>query len=245
MRKIISFLPRSATILIFLMCACPCFAQPSEQSKKMAAEYHQKGQQAQRDGDTDTAIMCYQKAIEMDPTLAVAFNDLGVLYEAKDWNDKAKQAYGKAINLDPILPSPYYNLGSVYEKEGNLEKAVYYFKRRVMLGEWNDEWTAKARRELQGLGVNDPEVRADYLDQYLARIEASGDIDAKPKGNDLDPKKRKRSALLHLARGKQLYYMGMYGEALTELSFAVVLDPKNKEIEKTLEEVQRQAIVSN
>lgn len=244
MKKITPFLPALIVVLILLTCVCPSFAQLSVESKKLAAEYRDKGLEAQRNGDMDTALVYYQKAMEIDPTMAIAYNDAGVIYEAKGWNDRAKQAYGKAIDLNPNLASPYYNLGSIYEKEGNLEKAIYYFKKRVLIGDWNDEWTTKARRELQSLGVSDPEVRADFLDQHLASIEASNDIDnATPKGNDLDPKKRKREARMHLLRGKQLYYMGMNIEALQELGMADILDPKNKEIQKMFDEVHRKTLM--
>ncbi len=245
MKKITPFLPALILIPLFLTFVHPCFSQFSAESKKLAAEYRDKGLLAQRNGDLDTALVCFQKAMELNPALAVAYNDAGVIYEAKGWDDRAKQAYGKAIDLDPTLPSPYYNLGSIYEKEGDFEKAIYYFKKRVLIGDWNDEWTMKARRELKGLGVSDPEIKADFLDQHLASLEASGDVTGIPRGNDLDPKKRKRDARLHLFRGKQLYYMGMYAEALKELGIAEILDPKNKEIQKTLEEVTRKALMNN
>ncbi len=244
MKKTTPFIPAFIFALLFIVSLPPCFAQLSAETKKMAAEYRDQGLKAQKGGDLDTALMYFQKSVELDPTLAIAYNDLGVVYEARGWNDKAKQAYGKAIDLDPTLASPYYNMGSIYEKEGDLEQAAYYFKKRVMIGDWNDEWTSKARQELRGLGVTDPEIRQDFLDQHLAGLEASSDIHALPKGNDLDPRKRKRDAQLHLFRGKQLYYMGMYPEALTELGVAGILDPKNKEIEKTFEEVHRKALMN-
>jgi len=241
MKKITPFFPALA-IILFL--ASPSFAQGSAETKKMAMEYRDRGLKAQKGGDAETALVYFQKAMELDPSLAVAYNDAGVIYESKGWNDRAKQAYGKAIDLDPTLASPYYNLGSIYEKEGDLEKAAYYFKKRVMIGDWNDEWTQKAKEVLKALGVNDPEIKEDFLDQHLASLEASGAISGEPKGNDLDPKKRKRDAQLRLFRGKQLYYMGQYPEALMELSVAVVLDPKNKEIKKTLEEIQRKSLMN-
>ena len=241
MKKITPFFPALAIILFLVS---PSFAQGSAETKKMAMEYRDRGLKAQKGGDPETALIYFQKAMELDPSLAVAYNDAGVIYESKGWNDRAKQAYGKAIDLDPTLASPYYNLGSIYEKEGDLEKAAYYFKKRVMIGDWNDEWTQKAREELKGLGVSDPEIREDFLDQHLASVEASGAITGNPKGNDLDPKKRKRDAQLHLFRGKQLYYMGQYPEALTELNVAWVLDPKNKEIKKMQEEIQRKSLMN-
>jgi len=245
MKKNTPYSPIVFLALLFLSSVSPCFAQVSVETKKMAAEYRDKGLGFQKNGDLDTALSYFQKAMELDPTLGVAYNDAGVIYEAKGWNDKAKQAYGKAIECDPTLASPYYNLGSIYEKEGDFEKAIFYFKKRVLIGEWNDQWTIKARQELKSLGVDDPDLRSDFLDQHLASIEASGDINASPKGNDLDPKKRKRDAQLHLFRAKQLFYMGMNENALTEIGVASVLDPKNKEIQKSLEEMQRKTLMND
>ncbi|MFA5038532.1 MAG: tetratricopeptide repeat protein [Candidatus Omnitrophota bacterium] len=211
----------------------------------MAAEYRDKGLHYQKNGDMDTALMYFQKAMGLDPTLAVAYNDAGVIYEAKGWNDRAKQAYGRAIELDPTLPSPYYNMGSIFEKEGDFDKAIYYYKQRVLVGSWNDQWTIKARQSLKALGVDDPQLREDFLDQHMTSLMSGDDITGSPKGNDLDPKKRKRDARLHMMRGKQLYYMGMHTEALKEMGVAAVLDPKNKEISKFLEEVQRKTLFSD
>ncbi|MFH1691353.1 MAG: tetratricopeptide repeat protein [Candidatus Omnitrophota bacterium] len=245
MKKITPFF---LTILItFLLFANAqfSFAEGTPQIKKLAQEYRDKGLQAQRNGDVDTALIYYQKAVEMDPTFALAYNDAGIIYESKGWLDKAKQAYARALDLDPSMPGPYYNLGSIYEREGDLDKAVYYFKKRVVLGDWNDEWTMKARQELQGLGVSDPEIKADFFDKYLGDFDPGSIANAKPKGNDLNPRKRKRDARLHLLRGKQLYYMGMYAESLRELGMAEVLDPKDKTIQKALEEVQQKALMGN
>jgi superkiller protein 3 len=234
------------TVILFLLTFVPfCRAEFAVESKKIAAEYRDEGLRAQNSGDLDRALVYYQKALELDPGLAVAYNDVGVIYESKGWFDRAKQAYGKAIELDPTLGSPYYNLGSIYEKEGDLEKASYYFKQRVLIGDWNDEWTDKAREELKGLGVNDPELREDFLDQHLARTAALEDINVEPKGNDLDPKTRKRNARLHLLRGKQLASMGQLEPAMMEMGLAITYDPKNKEIKKSLEEINRKLLATH
>jgi len=246
MKKITPILPASIFLATLLFSANFCFAEDylTEKSAKMAVEYRDKGLKAQKRGDFDTALIYYQKAMELDPSLALAYNDAGIMYEAKGWNDRAKQAYAKAIELDPTMLSPYYNLGVIYEREGDLDRAIYYFKKRVVIGDWNDEWTMKARQELRSLGVSDPELKADFLDKHLASIDGLNDpIKGTPKGHDLDPKKRKRDARFHLFRAKQLYYMGMYQDALRELGTAEILDPKNKEIQKTLEEVNRKILL--
>jgi tetratricopeptide (TPR) repeat protein len=232
-------------ILITFVYSPSAWTQDSPESKKLAQEYRDEGIKAQRHGDNETALMYFQKAVEIDPALAVAYNDIGVVYEAKGMNNQAKLAYGKAIDLDPNLPGPYYNLGSIYSKEGDFDRAIAYFKQRVLLGEWNDQWTAQARQELKSMGVKDPELRQDFLEEQLARSESGDPITGSPKGNDLDPKKRKRDARYHRMRGKQLYYMGRYEEALTELGIAEVYDPKSKETEKILEEVHRKILVQS
>jgi tetratricopeptide (TPR) repeat protein len=229
------------------------FAQPvfceewsvSSETKKMAADYRDKGLRYQKNGDADQALIYFQKAVELDPNLAIAYNDVGVIYESKGMYDRAKQAYGRAIEVDPDLPSAYYNLGSIYEKEGDFDKAIYYYKQRVIIGDWNDEWTMKARQSLKGLGVDDPSLRQNFLDEHLAGLEASGDVSGEPKGNDLNPKRRKREAKLRLMRGKQLASMGMFNEASIEFAAASVLDPKNKEVTKALEETQQKTLFNN
>ncbi len=245
MKKTTPFVSIITLVVFFFSAVVPCFSQLSVETKRMAKQYRDKGLEAQKIGDLDTALVYYQKAMELDPTLAVVYNDAGVVYEAKGWNTRAKQAYAKAIELDPTLGSPYYNMGSIYEKEGDLEKAAYYFKQRVLIGDWNDEWTVKARKELKSLGISDPEVQQDFMDQQMARVEHEQKVDGVPKGNDLDPKTRKRNARLHLLRGKQLASMGLFNEAFMELGIAVTLDPKNKEIKKTLESVNSQILATH
>lgn len=233
---------------LFISGVYPALAEMSDvstENRKTAADYRDKGLQAQKTGDLDTALTYFQKAVELDPSLAVAYNDLGVVYEARGWNDRAKVAYGKALDLDPSLASPYYNLGSIYEKEGDYDRAIEYFKKRVSVGEWNETYTVKARQELKSLGVDDPELKQEFLENHLARAESLNDVRGTPKGNDLDPRTRKRDARFHLLRGRELYYMGMYEEALKEVGMAEVLDPRSKEIQKTLEEVQRKSLMAD
>lgn len=242
MKKITPYLLQIVLSIFLLSYAQFSWAELSVEIKRTAVEYRDKGLEAQKNGDMDTALVYYQKAMELDPTMAAAYNDAGVVYEIKGWNDRAKQAYAKAIELDPTIVGPYYNMGVIYEKEGDLEKAAYFFKQRVLMGDWNDEWTDKARQELKALGVSDPEIQKDFLDQQMVRLEGESDINAEPRGNDLDPRTRKRNARLHLMRAKQLRSMGRLDEAVMEAGIAITLDGKNKEIKKTLENIQREII---
>ncbi|HQP91905.1 MAG TPA: tetratricopeptide repeat protein, partial [Candidatus Omnitrophota bacterium] len=122
MKKITPILPKIVLSVFLISCAQFSWAELSVEIKKTAVEYRDKGLEAQKNGDMDTALIYYQKAMELDPTMAAAYNDAGVIYESKGWNDRAKQAYAKAIELDPTLVGPYYNMGVLYEKDGDMEK---------------------------------------------------------------------------------------------------------------------------
>lgn len=242
--KITPFFLIVIIVTTFMISASSCWAQSTQLTRKMAAEYRDKGYDAQRSRDFDTALSFYQKALELDPSLTIIYNDMGVIYESKGWMDQAKKAYGKAIEADPSLASPYYNLASIYEKEGDLDRAIYYFKKRVLVGDFNDEWTIRARQELKSLGVDDPSLDEKFMDRDLDSFNLE-DGDNRPRGNDLSPRDRKYRARQHFLRGKQLSSQGRHSEALMELGLAEALDPKNREIQKTLEDISRDTFSTN
>lgn len=119
--------------------------------QNLARRYREQGLEYQRVGNLDAALAFYQKAIEFDPSYAVAYNDLGIIYEANGFLARAEESYLQAIKLDPNLLGPYANLALLYENERNLDKAVFYWSKRVQLGLPNDPWTEKARRRLEDI----------------------------------------------------------------------------------------------
>ena len=82
--------------IFFTVLAPSVFAQTTQLTKKIAAEYRDKGLQAQQSHDLDNALIYYQKALELDPSLTLVYNDMGVIYESKGWIDQAKKAYARA-----------------------------------------------------------------------------------------------------------------------------------------------------
>jgi len=218
-------------VTIIILSFAPSSFSETKRDSKQVKEFRDKGYEAQRLGNLDMALNYYQKAIEFDPYYAVAYNDIGIVLEAKSMNDRAKDAYLRAISLDPNYLSAYYNLAALYEKEGELDKAAYYWRMRINLGDWSDTWTWKARDQLENL-------------------EATGKLDASKMsvlgGNRLGLiSSPKRDAEYHLYRGRRYLAAGNYIAALKELNAAVVLDPHNKEIKQLLEETQQKVLLYN
>lgn len=215
------------TLLSFSLFTSVSFPAIKKDSKQ-AQEYRDKGYEAQRLGNLDMALSYYQRAIESDPSYAVAYNDIGIVLESRGLNDKAKEAYLKTISLDPNYLSAYYNLAALCEKEGDFQKAAYYWKMRMSLGDWSDNWTWKAKEHLENLQSKVPEL-------------ASKDI-ALIANSSGDPK---RAAKYHIYRGRQYASDGDYVSALKEFNTAIALDPQNYEIEQLIEETQKKTLLYN
>lgn len=117
--------------------------------QQQARLYRIQGVKFQEAGDLDSALKMYQKAAELDPAYAVVYNDLGIVYEAQGEDARAEESYLKALTIDPVLLSACTNLALLYENKRQLEKAVYYWKKRAELGDPNDPWTMKAQQRLE------------------------------------------------------------------------------------------------
>jgi Flp pilus assembly protein TadD len=223
-------IPKFHFIVVTLMLFSFVPASFSE-TRRDSQEYRDKGYNAQRVGNLDMALNYYQKAVQLDPYYAVAYNDMGVILESKGINEGAKEAYVKAISVDPNYLSAYYNLAALCEKEGDLNEAAYYWRMRINLGDWSDAWTWKAKENLE-------------------KLEAKGGVDPSdiPVTGDLSLGLRsspKRDAEYHLYRGRRYLAAGKYVAALKELNAAIILDPRNKEIEQLLEYAQHKVLVYN
>jgi Flp pilus assembly protein TadD len=203
----------------------------TKKDKNQAQIYRDKGYEAQRAGNLDMALSFYQRAVDLDPSYAVAYNDIGIILESKGLSDAAKEAYSKALEVDPKYLSSYYNLAALYEKEGNFDKAAYYWRMRVQLGDWSDSWTWKAKERIDSL------KESGKLKDDAELAMTGADLSFMPDA--------KRDAKYHLYRGRQHIVAGDYVSALKELNAAVALDPQNQEIEKLLEDAQRKVLLYN
>ncbi len=93
-----------------------------------------------KEGDFEKAQEAYEKALSLDHNYPIAFNNLGSLYLSISITEKkveplrkAMRNFKKAIELDPNYPSPYNGLGAVYRQAGNIEGAIYCWKKTLEL----------------------------------------------------------------------------------------------------------------
>ena len=223
--------PHFIIIICIIFSFVPSSFSATKRDTKQAQDYRDKGYEAQSLGNLDMALGYYQRAIEADPYYAIAYNDMGVLLEAKGINDRAKDLYLRAISLDPDYLSVYYNLAALYEKEGDLNKAAYYWRTRVNLGDWSDVWTWKAQDRIKTLETS------GVLDAEDMSMSANLGLSVTPNPS--------RDAKYHMYRGRQYLAIGNHLAALKEFNAAIVIDPYNEEIEELLEDAQLKVLLHN
>ena len=202
--------------------------------QKTAKEYRNQGYEAQKIGNLDLAMSYYQKSIEYDPTYAPAFNDLGVIYEAKGFTDRAKQGYLQAIAIDPNFMSAYSNLAMVYENERDLDKAAFYWKKRIELGSPDDPWTQKAKKRLEDIKwVSSKNPKKDMQEDEAVRL-----LNAVTAQKELEQKDNKELSKAYFKEAKVLYAKGDEVTAYKKAIDAKQLDQDNSEIEEFIDKVQ-------
>jgi len=172
------------------------------------------------------ALAYYQRAIQEDSSYALAYNDMGIILEAKGRIEDAKEAYLKAIALDPNLLSPYYNLAALYEKEGDLENAAYFWGMRLSLGDWDDEWTWKAKEHLEQIDKKSVGKGGQILNKNIV---------TKLSPNPL------RDSKYHLFMARKFISQGDYVSAIGELQIAILFDPDNENIKNLLDDSIKKA----
>ena len=121
--------------------------------REEAISYRVQGFEAQRRGDTASALSLYQKAAALDPAYPTPLNDMGVLLEGQGRLEEAGGAYQKALSLNPNYLEAHANLAMLYERMGEKEKAIFHWLKRYQLGDPYDPWTARAEERLVALGV--------------------------------------------------------------------------------------------
>ncbi|MFY9402084.1 MAG: secretin N-terminal domain-containing protein [Candidatus Omnitrophota bacterium] len=116
-----------------------------------ARDYYFKGLESQASLDNKEAIRYFKKAIELDSKYAAAYNNLGIAYEKEFMPEKAEEAYLRAISVDPYFAPAYSNLALLNEDRLDYTRALIYWRKRVLYGDPNDEWTKQAIQRVKEL----------------------------------------------------------------------------------------------
>lgn len=210
----------------------------SDVKQEQAKKYRELGLECQRMGNLAEALSFYQKAVAMYPDFAVAYNDIGVIYETMGSFDWAEENYLKSIKIDPAYSSAYTNLALLYEGRRNLEKAAFYWGKRVEVGAQDDPWTQKAsnrlgdiRRSLSGRPFSD-----EREEEVLGLMKDIAGNKAEFNKDD------KTLAQKHFKKAKLSFNKGDMATAIKEALDAQYLDHNNPEIEAFIEKAERRAL---
>jgi len=201
--------------------------------KEQAQAYRRQGYEYQKTGNLEAAMIMYQKATQLDPNFALAFNDLGIIYEANGCPECAEQVYLRAIELEPKLLSPYSNLALLYESQDNLERAAYYWRKRVEFGGPQDPWTIRARQRMEDIAAVGAIEPISFREQEVKEL--MGAISEK---KALAKSSNRQYALQKLEEAKASYSRGDEVTALKKAVDAMYLDPSNWDIRDFVDQLQ-------
>ncbi len=195
-----------------------------------ALDARTKGYKLQQQGNLAEAQNEYLRSIELDPSYAAPHNDLGVLYEERGDSKSAEQAYLKAIAIDPNYAGVYSNLASLYEQQNQNDKALYYWKKRSLLGNASDPWTQKAAQKVTELS----NIPLD-LGQTTSAVRTTGSSVTGSPRSQISPRKVISAAKKDL-RNKR------YQDAIAKLEQAKTLTDDTDSINEILDETRSKVI---
>lgn len=95
---------------------------------RQALRLYDKGLEAVRSENLDTAITYFEKALIVDQKFAFAWDNLGLCYRKKGDYDAAIRAYQKSLSIDPKGVTPLQNIAVAYQFKKQYDKAIDAFK---------------------------------------------------------------------------------------------------------------------
>lgn len=102
-------------------------AVAAAETASKAAKSRQRGDDADADRFSHTAIEQYRRAIALSPDMPEVWNNLGVeLMRVQDYLG-ASEAFSMAMQLSPSDPRPAENIALVYDRTGWAEESLRYY----------------------------------------------------------------------------------------------------------------------
>ncbi|HEY8911479.1 MAG TPA: tetratricopeptide repeat protein [Desulfosporosinus sp.] len=94
---------------------------------------YDKAMQHMDAGELDEAEETLKAYLYGNPTDAMAHNKLGVVFVRRPNRDEAKRCFEEALKHDAKLVHALNNLGNVAREEGELERAIEYYRKAILI----------------------------------------------------------------------------------------------------------------
>jgi tetratricopeptide (TPR) repeat protein len=131
----------------------------------------------------------------------------------------------------------------LYESKRDLDRASFFWNKRVELGSVDDPWTKRARQRLDDLAQISPGYKQMKKESETVML-----IKQVAQAKSVKEKESRMKAAQSLKNAKKFYLTHEYQKALGEIDKAISLDPQDKEkfalrdkIKKVVDEEQKKA----
>jgi|CXWL01.1.fsa_nt_gi tetratricopeptide (TPR) repeat protein len=203
-------------------------------TREIAEDYHRQGYDAQINDNYSKALAYYYKAAAVDSQNSSYWNDIGLAYESIGDPASAEKAYLRAIKINSSYLAPYANLGHFYKRKQDLVKAIYFFKKRIELGDPADPWTKKAREDLGDVYSSTPLLRERFMNAETNRLNLQASQQTRE-----NFKNQMRVASSEYERGLLLLREQKTVEALKAFNASLAFAPENPKAVQARREAMR------
>jgi tetratricopeptide (TPR) repeat protein len=172
MKTIIFTFAHAAALILFL---CPSFAQTAELNTY--AHYMKTGSEQMKAGDYRAARDSFEQALKYNDTAFDVHLGLGVAYFLLHDDDYAERELSKAVEINPKISTAYQYLGELYYRRDDLETAVTYWEKAVILNPSATDIRARLDR-IRKEHKAEQNFSRDVTSHFLIKFEGREKIEA-------------------------------------------------------------------
>jgi tetratricopeptide (TPR) repeat protein len=103
-----------------------------------AASYYNIASINEKNNDLNNAVINYKKSIDLNPYVANTYNNLAIIYSKLKNKTEAINHFKQALKTDPGDIRFYYNIGFAHEENNELELAIAWYQRALVLQPTNE-----------------------------------------------------------------------------------------------------------
>jgi len=118
--------------------SCPAPSQTSEEKKKEAEAFKEKGNACMREAKYEESIVCYTNAIKLDPENAVFLCNRAAAYSKLNQHQNAVEDCKSALKIDPNYTKAHGRMGLAYSELGRFAEARDSYRKALELEPANE-----------------------------------------------------------------------------------------------------------